>query len=244
MPNTTLKNRIRFARGTTAQKNSSTDTLVPGTPFYDTTTKYLYIGKDSTTQIKDYTDADAVKVYQADNALNSLNSIVKYDNQNDVQGYGQFYLDPADNLIKLRNVDVGERPSICRIGGELLESPLSNESGAVVSKNFSNTENGSTFLVAYSYGSSVIEYSIIKTDATNTGSQDIQLLKGSLASGYSINISIGRIGGSSTDVLNLLQLSAEGFTLTLSSTYQTIQGNSFSPSTGTITIHSLRKLIF
>lgn len=76
MPNTVLKNRIRIARG---NKANATDTLVPGAPFYDTSTKYLYIGKDSTTPVQDYTNQDIIKVYQADNATNSINSnISKY----------------------------------------------------------------------------------------------------------------------------------------------------------------------
>ena len=67
-----MKNRIRIARGNVS---TSTETADVGVPFYDTVNKRLYIGKDNTTQIKNYTSADSPIAFEATNADNVSKTI-------------------------------------------------------------------------------------------------------------------------------------------------------------------------
>ena len=76
-----MKHRIRIARG---NKSISTNTAEVGQPIYDTTSKYLYIGKNNTTQLKDYTNEDAVKAYTADRLNHNINvTITDNDSTNE-----------------------------------------------------------------------------------------------------------------------------------------------------------------
>lgn len=67
-----MHNRIRIARGnvSTAPNDVKAE---KGVPFYDTTNKRLYIGKDNTTPINQYTKNESPIAFEADNVSKTIN---------------------------------------------------------------------------------------------------------------------------------------------------------------------------
>lgn len=107
-----MRNRIRIARGNVS--NASNDVKAEeGVPFYDTTNKRLYIGKDNTTPINQYTKKESPIAFEADNVSKTINgnNITDIFEAGSTPGSTTLVVKDATNAVKATSDSAGNNLS-------------------------------------------------------------------------------------------------------------------------------------
>ncbi len=131
-----MKNRIRIARGTSAELGQSTAKAELGVPFYDTTNKRLYISTDPNKELKDYGPDDSIIAYRA------TKGILNTDN-NTYSGFTQ----DNNNILKVDDTEIVSKKKLIWSGDVYVEINNNALTGGTIANLPFTFENGKIYEV-------------------------------------------------------------------------------------------------